>query len=172
MAFTKKHKSKMMDEYRDWLARSQAIFLLEYGKMTQKDIDGLRAKVREAGGSMHVVKNTLFSRVLEEQGFKAGKLLEQTSLVGFAFSEPPALAKVVTDSTSKSEIFKVKGAFLGTQVMNATQIKALAELPPLPILRSQLLGVLQAPAGRLVRTLAEPGRSIAGVIQAHSEAAA
>jgi large subunit ribosomal protein L10 len=53
--------------------------------------------------------------------------------------------------------------------MSPAQVKALADLPPLPVVRAQLLGVLQAPASKLVRTIAEPGRSIAGVIKAYSE---
>lgn len=169
MAFTKEEKTKMMAQYREWITKSQAVFLMEYTKMTQKEIDALRAKVREVGGEMHVVKNTLFSNVLEEMGIKPGSLLEKTSLIGFAFNEPPALAKVVSDTSNKSEVFKVKGAFLGKDQLNAAQVKALADMPPLPVLRAQLLGVLQAPASKLVRTLAEPGRSIAGVIKAYSE---
>ena len=169
MAFTKEEKTQLMAQYREWMDRSQAVFLLEYSKMTQKEIDALRAKAREAGGEMHVVKNTLFTNVLNEMGIQPGELLERTSLVGFSFDQPPTLAKVVTESTNKSEVFKVKGGFLGKTQMNPAQVKALADMPPLPVLRAQLLGVLQAPASKLVRTLAEPGRSIAAVIKAQSE---
>lgn len=169
MAFTKEEKTQLMAQYREWINKSQAVFLLEYAKMTQKEIDALRVKAREAGGEMHVVKNTLFTNVLNEMGIQPGNMLEKTSLVGFAFNQPPALAKVVTESSSKSEVFKVKGGFLGKSRMDAVQIKALADMPPLPVLRAQLLGVLQAPASKLVRTLAEPGRAIAGVIKAHAE---
>lgn len=169
MAFTKEEKTQLMAQYREWMNRSQAVFLLEYSKMTQKEIDALRAKAREAGGEMHVVKNTLFTNVLNEMGIQPGELLERTSLVGFSFDQPPTLAKVVTESTNKSEVFKVKGGFLGKTQMSPAQVKALADMPPLPILRAQILGVLQAPASKLVRTLAEPGRSIAAVIKAQSE---
>ena len=53
--------------------------------------------------------------------------------------------------------------------MSASQVKALADLPPLPVVRAQLLGVLNAPASKLVRTLAEPGRQIAAVIKAFAD---
>jgi large subunit ribosomal protein L10 len=168
LPFTKEHKSEMMKQYQEWLSKSQAVFMLEYGKMNQKDVDVVRAKAREAGGEMHVVKNTLFHNVLNDLGMEAGDILEKTTLVGFAFNDPPALAKVVNDAT-KSEVFKVKGGLLGKHAINPVQIKALAELPPLPVLRAQILGVLQAPASKLVRTIAEPGRSIAGVVKAYSE---
>jgi len=80
------------------------------------------------------------------------------------------MAKVVSDA-SKSEIFSVKGGLLGSALMTPAQIKALADLPPLPVLRAQFLGVLLAPASKLVRTIAEPGRSLAGVLNAHVEQA-
>ncbi|WP_322508901.1 50S ribosomal protein L10 [Anaerolinea sp.] len=168
MAFTREQKSAIMQQYQEWVAKSQAMFLLEYTKMNQKDMDTLRAKVREAGGEIHVVKNTLFGKVLSEAGVDYGKMLEKTTMVGFAFNDPPALAKVVNEA-AKSEVFAVKGGFLGKVSINAAQVKALADMPPLPVLRAQLLGVLLAPASKLVRTIAEPGRSIAGVIKAYSE---
>jgi large subunit ribosomal protein L10 len=171
LAFTKEEKATMMAQYQNWVARSQAVFMLEYNKMAQKDIDALRAKAREVGGELHIVKNTLFSIVLDNLGYEHGKLLEKPTLVGFAFGDAPAFAKIVND-TAKSDIFKVKGGVLDKKAINPAQVKALADLPPLPVVRAQLLGVLQAPAAKLVRTLAEPGRSIAGVIKAYSEAPA
>ncbi len=57
------------------------------------------------------------------------------------------------------------------QALSPAQVKALSELPPLPVVRGQLLGVLQAPAGKLVRTIAEPARSLASVFRAYSEKA-
>ena len=60
---------------------------------------------------------------------------------------------------------------MGTELLDVAQVKALADLPPLPVVRAQLLGVLQAPAGKLVRTIAEPARSLASVLQAYSEKA-
>jgi large subunit ribosomal protein L10 len=53
--------------------------------------------------------------------------------------------------------------------LNVAQVKSLASLPPLPVVRAQLLGVLQAPASKLVRTLAEPARQVAAVVKAYSE---
>lgn len=170
MAFTKKQKSEMIAEYEKWVNNSQAIFFLEYSKMTMGDIDGLRAKVRETGSEIHVCKNTLLGKVFAEAGIpQSEKLMEGTSLVGFAFSDVAGLAKMLKETTSKSEIFSVKGGYLGKEEVSVAQIKALADLPPLPVMRAKLLGTLLAPASQLVRTLAEPARSMAAVIKAHSE---
>lgn len=170
MAFSKQHKGEMLAQYGEWLNRSEAVFLLEYKRMTMKDVENLRAKAREMGGEMHIVKNTLFRMALAEHGIKEPETLaEGSTIAGFAFTDPPAIAKIISDATRNSEIFKVKGGFLGKAAISQVQVKALADLPPLPVMRATLLGVLLAPASKLVRTLAEPGRSVAGVIKAYSE---
>ena len=171
MAFTKKQKGEMTAQYEKWVSESQAMFILTYERMNMKDIDAFRAKVRETGSEVHLVKNTLFDRTLEKSGFPKPAFLDQTSLVGFAFSDPPALAKVFADITKGSDNYKVKGGFLGKELIDGKQVKVLADLPPLPVMRATLLGVISAPATKLVRTLAEPARSMAAVIKAKSEAA-
>jgi large subunit ribosomal protein L10 len=169
LAFTKKEKGEILVQYNEWVSKSQAFFVLEYSKMKMKDVDTLRAKVRDAGGELHVCKNTLLSLAMKNDGITTNKFMEGSSIVGFSFSEPPALAKVFADATKSSEIFKIKGAYLDKKPISVSEVKALAELPPLPVLRAKLLGTLLAPASQLVRTLAEPARQIASVLKAHSE---
>ena len=168
MAFTKEEKTKMLEQYENWLARSQAVFMLQYSKMSMKEVDDMRAKAREAGAEMHVVKNTIFDIALKQRGVDASKYLDQTTLIGFAFNDAPALAKIVNDA-AKTDFFKVKGGLLGKSVLSNNDVKALAEMPPLPVVRAQLLGLLSTPASRLVRTINEPARGLAAVVKAHSE---
>jgi large subunit ribosomal protein L10 len=169
LAFTKDQKSAIIKQYDQWIADSQAIFMLEYNKMSMKEIDALRAKARDNGAEVHVVKNTLFGIALANAGYDTSKLLEKTTLVGFAFKDAPALAKVFGEVTKNSEVFMVKGGYLDKHAIKPEQVKALADLPPLPVMRARLLGVLVAPASQLVRTLAEPARSVASVFKAYSE---
>lgn len=169
MAFTKEEKGDILASYENWLGKSQAIFIIEYKKMTQKDLDNLRAKVREAGGEFHMVKNTLMNQALQHAGMSDSGFFDGQIIVGFAFNDPPAMAKVFSDATRNSEIFRVRGGYLGTQPMQPAAVKSLADLPPLPVMRARLLGVLQAPAAQLVRTVAEPARSLASVFRAYSE---
>lgn len=171
MAFTKKHKGDMTAQYENWLKESEGIFVLEYKGLTMKEVDAFRAKAREAGSEIHLVKNTLFIRALDTQGYAKPGFLEGTSLVGFAFSDAPALAKVFTEFVKGSDTRKVKGGFLGKELISGKQVKALADLPALPVMRATLLGVISAPASKFVRTLAEPARSLAAVVKAYSEKA-
>lgn len=169
MAFSKQHKNALVAQYVEWIQKSQGMVVLTYTKMTMKDIDTLRHKVRETGSEIHVVKNTLIKLAMDEIGMQQKEVFEGLTMVGFAFEDIPALAKVLSDATAKSEIFAVKGGFLGKQAISAAQVKSLAELPPLPIMRAMLLGTISAPASKLVRTLAEPARGLAAVVKAYSE---
>lgn len=172
MALSKQKKNEVLDQYKDWLKNSQAVILLEYTGATMKNMENIRAKIRESGGEFHVVKNTLVKLALESNGYAIPEgLLENSSAASFAFSDPVGTAKALSEATKGLEAIKVKGGYMGSEVLNAAQVKALAELPPLSVVRGQLLGVLQAPAGKLVRTIAEPARSLASVFRAYSEKA-
>ena len=172
MAISKARKNEMLATYGEWINKSEAIILVEYTGVTMKHLDNIRAKIREAGGEFHVLKNTLARRAFADNGmeFPEEYLLNSTA-VSFAFADPASTAKALSDATKGNEFVKVKGGYMDGQVLDAAQVKALASMPPLPVVRAQLLGVLQAPAGKLVRTIAEPARGLAAVIKAFSEKA-
>lgn len=172
MAVSKARKDEVLTTYAEWLKKSQAVILVEYTGLKMKDLDNIRAKIRETGGEFHVMKNTLARRAFADSGMDfPTEFLEKSTAVSFAFTDPVLTAKALSDATKGKEFVKVKGGFLSGQILNPTQVKALAEMPPLPVVRAQLLGVLQAPAGKLVRTIAEPARGLAAVIKAFAEKA-
>jgi large subunit ribosomal protein L10 len=170
LAITKEHKNEMVEKYVKWIERSEAFIVTEYRGITMPQIDALRSKIREAGGEFHIVKNTLGELALEKAGLTVDEnMFTGSTAVSFAFDDAPAVAKATTEFARTNDFIKIKGGYLGRSTMTPDQVKALADLPPLPVMRATLLGVLSAPASKLVRTLAEPGRSIAAVIKAHSE---
>ncbi len=170
MALTRKKKDALTQEYRDWLTRSRAIFMAEYTGVTMQQLDALRAKMREVGGEFHVVKNTIGKLVFEEAGYEvSGDLFTGSTAASFAFEDSPATAKALADFADQIEFLKIKGGYLGAKMISGEEVRALADLPPLPVMRARLMGLLQAPAAKLVRTLAEPGRGLAAVVRAYSE---
>jgi large subunit ribosomal protein L10 len=172
LAITKERKEEVLSQYSDWLKNSQAVVLVEYTGVKMKDLDNIRAKIREAGGEFHVVKNTLVRRAFAENGMEVPQdYLVKSTALSIAFTDPASTAKALADATKGIEFVKVKGGFMGGQLLDAAQVKALAEMPPLPVVRAQLLGVLQAPASKLARTIAEPARGLAAVLKAFSETA-
>lgn len=170
MAISEERKKELIANYRKWLNQSQAVILAEYIGLSMKELDSLRSKIREEGGEFHVVKNTLAKLAFEEEGLPlpAG-YFENSTAIGFAISDPPVLAKTVVDFAKSAEFLKIKGGYLDNQPVNAEQIKTLAELPPLPVMRATLLGTFTAPASKLVRTLAEPARQLASVLKAYAD---
>jgi large subunit ribosomal protein L10 len=173
LAKSKAQKETMLTQYMQWVGRSQVIILVEYTGLKMNNLDSIRARLRDAGGEFHIVKNTLAKLALEKAGFQVpADFAEKSTAIGLAFSDPAGFAKALTEATKGMEAVKIKGGFMGAATLNFAEVKALASLPPLPVMRAQLLGILQAPAGKLVRTLAEPVRQVAFVIKAYSEKAA
>ncbi len=169
MAFTRKEKEAMVEQYKEWVDDSNAFFILSFQNMGMAQIDEAREKLREVNGEIHVVKNRLFRLVMNdmdvdyEEGF-----WEENNLVGFAFSDAPSVAKVMSE-ISKTNVFDIRLGYMDEKLLSADQVKALAELPTLPVMRGIVLGTIMASATKLVRTLAEPARSMAAVVKAFSE---
>ena len=170
MAITKERKNQLIHQYGEWVKQSQVQVVLTYAGLSMKDVNLLRGKLRDVGGEFHVVKNTLVKLAFQQAGMPLPeKYFEASTAVAFAFEDAPAFAKALNDFTKSSEFVKVKGGYLEKKLISPEGVKALADMPPLPVMRAQLLGVLLAPASKLVRTLAEPARGLAAVIKAHAQ---
>jgi large subunit ribosomal protein L10 len=170
LALTKDKKQTIVAEYQEWLNKSEAVFLTEYSGLTMPAFDELRKRVREAGGEFHVVKNTLGKLAFKSAGFEVpDEYLDGSTAVGVAFADAPGVAKVISDFAKEQEAVKIKGGFLGKQHFSKLEVTRLATLPPLPVVRAQLLAMLNTPATTLVRLVAEPGRRVAQVMKAYAD---
>jgi large subunit ribosomal protein L10 len=170
LAITKERKVEIIEQHETWLKESKAVVLTEYIGLSAKELEQFRLKVRDAGGEVHVVKNTLGKLVFEKAGLNLPEeTYEGSTAISYAFENAPDVAKAITDFAKTSEFIKVKVGVLGADVISAAEVRALADLPPLPVLRAQILGTIMAPATRLARVLAEPGRQIAAVVKAYAD---
>ena len=170
MALSKDRKNELVDQYKGWLDESQAVILAEYTGMNMQAFNKLRADLRDVGGEFHVIKNTLGKIVFEEAGLEVpADWFEGSTALGFALEDVAGVTKALSDYAKESDFVKIKGGYLDRQSMSAAQIEALADLPPLPVMRAMLLGTILAPASQLVRVLNEPARSLAAVVNAYSE---
>ena len=173
MALSKERKEELVAQYEAWLNESKAIILAEYTGLRMPQMDQLRLNAREAGAEFHVIKNRLGRRVFEAAGIEfPDSMFTSSTAFGIAFEDAPGVAKVIKDFGKDNPALVIKAGYMDGKVLSAEDVVALAELPPLPVVRGQLLGVISAPASKLARTLAEPGRSLAQVIKAHADAAA
>jgi len=170
LALTKKEKKEFVAQYVEWLEDSKAFIVTEYTGLNMKAMDELRKSVREAGGEFHVVKNTLVKLALREAGYEFDEVaFRGSTAIGFAFEDAPALAKTIKEFAKTSDFVNVKLGYLEKRAMTVDEVSALADMPPLPVMRAQLLSTILAPASQLVRTLAEPGRQIAAVVKAYAD---
>jgi len=170
LAISREQKKEIVAQYQEWMDKSQAIIMTHYIGLTMKDMDALRKKVRDAGGEFHVLKNSLCKLALQNAGLElVEEHFEASTAAGFAFEDAPGLAKAMTDFAKEVEFLKIKGGYMEENPVSAAEITALAELPPLPVMRAQLLSTILAPASQLVRLLSEPGRQVAAVLQAYAD---
>jgi len=170
LALTKQRKEEVLAQYKEWMSQSQALILMDYKGASVKDMEEARSKIREAGGEFHVVKNRLAKLALKANDLDIPEgYLENSTAIGFAFEDVASTAKALSEMAKEVEAFKFKGGYMGSEILSPEQVTALAKLPPLAVLQAQLLGVLQAPASKLVRTVAEPARGLAAVLKAYSD---
>ncbi|MCJ7514129.1 MAG: 50S ribosomal protein L10 [Anaerolineales bacterium] len=172
MAISKARKLALAARYAELLKGSQGIVLTAFSGARVSELEALRRKVRENGGEFHVVKNRLLQLAMKEAGISvpAGGL-QGTTAVGFAGDDVPAVAKAIVDAARTSEALKVKGGMVSGVTYGAAEIERLADLPPMPVLRAQLLGVIMAPASRIAGVMAGSVRQLASVVKAYSEKA-
>lgn len=170
MPVTRQRKQEMVDAYRAWLEESSGLVLTSYTGMSVRALEDLRRKVREAGGEFHVVKNRLMTLALRQAGMDVPEAaLEGTTAIGFAGDDVQATLKAIVETARQAEALKVKAALLDGRLYEPRQVERLAELPPLPVMRAQLLGLIQAPATRVAGALAGSVRQVVNVVKAYSE---
>lgn len=170
MAITREQKKEMLSQYSEWIKQSKAIILTDNKCLKVKDGNELRKKMREIGSEFHIVKNTITKMAFDEAGLSyEDHLFDGPTAIGFAYEDAPGLAKVIAEFSSETETLEIKGGYLNKELLEIDEIKALAELPPLPIMRAQLLSTIKAPATQLARVLSEPARQVAAVLKAYTE---
>ena len=137
-----------------------------YKGMTVTQMTEFRKRMKEAGGAVKVAKNKLARLALKDTDAEGiSDLLKGQTCV--AYSEDPITAARVSVKYSKeNDKLVILGGTMGKTVMDASAVKALADLPSLDELRAKLIGLVQAPATKIARVLKEPGAKLARVLQA------
>jgi len=170
LAISRERKVELLDQYKEQISAASAFFLISYTAISVKDLEKLRAEMREVGGALYVVKNTLATLALKDAGIQLPEAyLKGTTMFGYAHEDIPGVAKVLAEAAKEQENLALKGGYFEGQVYSPQQVKMLADLPPLPVLQAQFLGVLQAPATRIAGALAGSVRQVVNVFNAYSE---
>src|ERR1044072_1162551 len=163
-------KKILTKEYVTRLNASPFFIVVDYKGLSVGHMTELRKRLLKAGAEVHVVKNSIFRIAAKEAGVADlnGTMAGQLAVVSGQKDISDA-AKVVKPFNSEFDKLKVKFGFLNNQRLADSDIIALADLPSIEVLRGKLLGVLNAPATKLVVLLNTPGSQLARVLQAKVE---
>jgi large subunit ribosomal protein L10 len=165
----KSEKEKVVAELTERLRTTETLIVADYRGLTNAEIDGLRTKLIASGARFTVVKNTLTRRAAEAAGAEALlTLLEGPTAIAFLESEgdPVAVAKALGDAARETKVLAIRGGVLEGKPMTADEVESLAKLPPVDVLRGQVLGAIVAPLQNLAGLLAAPLTNLVGLIDA------
>ena len=159
-------KSEQVASLKQTFAETSVVVVTRNLGLTVAQSTALRNRMRDAGASYKVTKNTLTLIALEGSTYApiSEMLTGPTALATSA--DPIAAAKVAVDFAKTTDRFEIVGGAMGDTVLDLAGVRALAELPSLDELRAKIIGLIQAPASKIARTINEPGAMLARVIGA------
>ncbi len=165
----KADKERIVEELTERLKSSPTLFVADYRGLTVTDIDELRTKLIEQGARFTVVKNTLTRRAAEAAGADALlAMLEGPTAIAFieADGDMVGVAKALADSARTTKILAIRGGILDGSPIGEEEVRNLATLPPLDVLRGQVLGAITSPLMTVVGLISAPVRDLIGLIDA------
>jgi large subunit ribosomal protein L10 len=168
----KEQKEQIVSELASRLKAADTVLVADYRGLTMPQIDALRSRLIESGARFSVVKNTLTRRAAEAAGNDALlALLSGPSAIAFIESEGDmvAAAKALADSAKETRVLAIRGGVMSGRTVSAEEVEALATLPPIEVLRGQVLGAIIAPLSSLIGLVNAPLQNLYGLIDARIE---
>jgi large subunit ribosomal protein L10 len=170
MALRLEDKKALVAEVNTVAATAQSAIAAEYRGLTVGQMTTLRKDARESGVYLRVVKNTLARLALKGTDFECMKDgLKGPLVLAFSLEDPGSAARVIKAFAKANDKLVTRVIAIGGQVYPATHLDQVASLPTLDQARAMLLGLFQAPASQLVRTLNEPAAQLARVLAARRD---
>ncbi len=168
----REEKEQVVAELTEKLRRSETMIVADYRGLSMPQIDALRTRLIEHGARFTVVKNTLTRRAAEAAGAESLlALLDGPSAIAFieADGDAVAVAKALADSARETKVLEVRGGVMQGRVITGADVEELAKLPPLDVLRGQVIGAIIAPLQNLVGLVNAPLQNLYGLIEARIE---
>ena len=165
----KSDKERVVVELTERLRSADTLLVADYRGLSMPQIDSLRTRLLESGARFTVVKNTLTRRAAEAAGAEALlALLEGPSAIAFleADGDMVAAAKALADAARETRVLAIRGGVLEGRPMSAAEVESLATLPPLEILRGQVLGAIIAPLTSFLALISAPLQNLHGLLDA------
>jgi len=167
---TRAQKEEQVAELREKFERASCVYVADYCGLDVESANELRRKLRREGGGefeYRVTKNSVLRLAAGDTPVKeVAEHFQGPTAIALSFGDPVGLAKVLMDFAKDHEVFTLKGGVLEGSAIDAPGIAKLATLPSLDQLRGKIVGLIQAPASKLVRLFVEPGAQVARVLGA------
>jgi large subunit ribosomal protein L10 len=168
----KEDKERVVADLTEKLRTADTLIVADYRGLTMPQIDALRGKLLENGARLSVVKNTLTRRAAEAAGADALlALLEGPSAIAFieADGDAVAVAKALADSARDTKVLEIRGGVMQGRAVSGDDIVELSKLPPVEVLRGQVLGAIVAPLSAFAALVNAPLQNLYGLIDARIE---
>ena len=165
----KTDKERIVEELAAELGSAETLIVADYRGLTNKQLEALRDQLLPHGARFRIVKNTLTRRAAEQAGADALLvMLEGPTAIAFIESsgEPAAVAKALAATAKETNVLTLRGGMLEGKSLTGEEVDRLATLPPLDILRGQLVGAIVAPITQLLALVSAPLRDLHGLIDA------
>jgi large subunit ribosomal protein L10 len=165
----KDEKERVVAELAEQLKATDSLIVADYRGLTNSEMAALRTTLRGHGARFAVVKNTLARRAADAAGADALlTLLEGPTAIAFVESggDPAVVAKALADVADKTKILTLRGGIMSGRSLSDAEVEQLAKLPPVDVLKGQLVGVIVAPLTQLAALVAAPLRDLVGLIDA------
>lgn len=170
MGLNREEKAAVIDEVGAQVASAQAIIVAEYRGLEVGSITALRKQARESGVYLRVLKNTLARRAVAGTPFEGLSDKLVGPLIYGISKDPVSAAKVLSDFAKSNDKLALKAGAMPNAVLDQNGVKALASMPSREELLAQLMGTMQAPVAKFVRTLNEvPGKFVRTVAALRDE---
>ena len=172
MAITREKKEELVALYSEQIQKSTALVFTDYRGAKVSKINGLRDKLRMTGTTYIVTKKTLLDLALKQNGrdLDLSNVTDGSTAVAFLGEDIGTGVKALKDwIKAEADVVRITGAVLDNDVLDVAQAESLADLPTREEMLAKLLATIIAPASQLVRTINEPGASLARVLNAYSE---
>lgn len=161
-------KAALVAELKQEFEATEVVVITKNLGMTVAQSTQLRIRMRDAGAQYKVAKNRLALIALEGTRYAPiGDMLKGPTALATS-PDPVAAAKAVVDFAKTTDRIEIVGGAMGDTVLDVNGVKALAELPSLDQLRATIIGLVQAPATKIARTVSEPGAMLARVFGAYA----
>ena len=167
---TRAQKEEQVADLKERFGRASCVYLAGFRGLDVQAANELRGRLRSEGGGdfeYRVTKNTVLRFAAGDTVVEGiAEHFQGPTAIAISYGDPVGLARVLTNFAKDHEVFTLKAGVLEGDAIDAAGIMKIATLPPLDHLRGMLIGLIQAPATKLARLLAEPGAQLARVLGA------